>query len=132
MVAHHIVFAWLDDSARCTDSIHELIGDVGFVDQSPVKKHRALSHFNGVPWDADDAFDIRLGGIAGVQKNDHIAVADVFDAKAVGKLVDEDPLLITQGRHHRCAFDLYGLIEEEDNRNGDEYAQHEVAQEESR
>ena len=131
MIAHHVVFACFYAEARSTDAIQEFLGNIRFFDPGSIEKHCAFYHFYPVARDADDAFYVGLGGVARVEKDNHVAAVDLRDAEAVGKLVDEDPFLIDQGGHHGCALDLDRLIEEEDDRDRDEYTQHQIAQEES-
>lgn len=129
MVSHHVILAGFHFGQWCADAIQELYRDVGFFDLGAVEQHCAFAHFHRVTGDSNHPLDVGFRSIAGIKKDDHITALDVLNAKAVGKLVDENPFLITQGRHHGGAFHLDGLIQEEDDRYGDEDTQHKVAKE---
>ena len=56
-------------------------------------------------------------------------MSPAFDRlQPVNELVDEDPFLIFQRRHHAGAFDLHRLIEEDDDEGGDCKRNHQITQ----
>lgn len=129
MVSHHVILTGFHPGQWRADAIQELYRDVGFFDAGAVEEYCAFAHFHRVTRNANHPLDVGLRSVAGIKKHDHITTLDVFNPKAVGKLVDENPFLITQSRHHGGAFHLDGLIQEKDDRYGDEYTQHKVAKE---
>jgi len=56
---------------------------------------------------------------------------DAADSEAIGKLVDEDPFLVGEGRHHAGALHLDRLIDEDYEDNREKNGQRQIAQPES-
>ena len=52
---------------------------------------------------------------------------NIVDVKPVDELVDENAVLIGQGRHHASTLDLYRLVEEEDDHDGDDDGESKIA-----
>jgi len=90
-----------------------------------VNVNDAVANFHRFSRKADDAFDKRLGAIEGIPEDDDVAAVDGL--KAVDELIDEDALLIGKKRGHAGSFDLYGLIEENDDHQGEADGDEEVA-----
>jgi hypothetical protein len=70
---------------------------------------------------------IRLGSVAGKFEHHRVAALDVSQAEAVRELVDENPLLVGEARHHAGAFDFYRLVNENNRDYRDEDGEGQVA-----
>src|SRR6266851_9379633 len=78
--------------------------------------NRALADLHGLATQAHDSFDERFRAVERIPE--HYDVAALDGLEAVDKLVDEDAFLVGKQRGHAGAFDLYGLIEENDDDQG--------------
>src|SRR5580700_1096987 len=83
--------------------------------------------FHDVAREPDYAFDIGLRDIPREPENHGVAALDAADAEAVGELVDKDALLIAEGRHHAGALHFDGLIDKDDQNDGDQDRQCQIA-----
>src|SRR5215470_6157451 len=81
---------------------------------------------NLVAGNADHALDVALGRVAGIAEDHDVAALDRFPA--VDELVDEDALLVVEGRHHAGAFNLHRLVQKDDDESGDRQRNDEVSQ----
>ncbi len=99
--------------------VAEAVGDVGFAEGVVVDVDGAVVDAEVVAGEGDDALDVALGVVAGVEEDDDVAAVDGLEA--IGELVDEEAVLILQAREHAGAFDADRLVEEEDDeeRDGD-------------
>ena len=89
--------------------------EIGLVQFLIVHVDGAAADFNDIAGHSDDTFDIRLRGIERIPEHDDIFACDSFDS--INKLIDEYPFLIKQFRQHACAFDLNGLVKEDDDQD---------------
>ena len=119
VVAHDPEVAWGDDAFGLGALVAETVGDVGLADGAVVDVDAAVVDAEGVAGEGDDALDVALGVVAGVEEDDDVAAVDGLEA--VGELVDEEAVLILEAGEHAGAFDADGLIEKEDDeeRDGD-------------
>ena len=65
----------------------------------------------------DHSLDIRLVRVQREPEHDNVALSNLLEA--IDELVDEDPLLVMQPRHHACSLDLDRLIQEDDDNDRD-------------
>jgi len=119
VVAHDPEVAGGDDAFGLGTLVAEAVGHVGFADGAVVDVHVAVVDADGVAGEGNDALDVALGVVAGIEEDDDVAAVDGFET--IGELVDEEAILILQAREHAGAFDADGLVEEEDDeeRDGD-------------
>src|ERR1700746_3581496 len=88
-----------------------------FFDGFPVDVDLTGIYADVVPGNANDPLDVALRGIARIAKNHNVTPLNRFPA--IDELVNEDTLLIVEGRHHACAFDLHRLIKKNDDEGRD-------------
>lgn len=128
MVAHDVEGVGGDLGLGDSQTVAELLGDVGFVDGLAVEADFAVEDFDRVAGDADDALDVRLRGVAREPEDDGVAAFDFAEAEAVDEFVDENSLLVFERGHHGGPFHLHWLVKKEDDDDGDDDREHEVAQ----
>ena len=97
--------------------VAEAVGDVGLTDGVVVHVDVAVVDADGVAGEADDALDVAFGVVAGIEEDDDVAALDGLEA--IGKLVDEEAILILQAGEHAGALDADWLVEEEDDEDRD-------------
>src|ERR1035441_6199838 len=103
--------------------IRVIAGHIVFVERLAVYIHLTVINADVIPGNSDDALDVALRRVARIAE-DH-DVATVNRLPAIDELVDENPLLIFESRHHARALNLYGLVEKDDDerRNGERHQQ---------
>ena len=105
-----------------------LIGNILFGQHLAINGDHALLHFHQVTRQPNHAFDVALGRVAWIPKHHHVVALNVLQSEHVDELIDEDALLVAQGRHHAGAFHLHWPVKEEDHDDGNDYGEEEVAQ----
>ena len=100
--------------------------NVGLVQLLSVDEDAALVDANAVAGDTDDALDVALGGVLRVAEDDDVAALDGFPA--INELVDEDAFLVGKTGHHAGALDFHGLIDKDDDEDGDGGRYQDIAQ----
>src|SRR2546423_7506603 len=113
VVAHHKIHVSRHANRAIVAHVFVLRRDIGFRQWSSVNINNSLANLNGLARQAHHALDKGLRAVQGVPKHNYVAPLDGL--KAVYKLVDEDALLVREQRRHAGAFDLNGLIQEDDN-----------------
>jgi hypothetical protein len=93
----------------------------------PFTHHHSAIDFDYVARQPDHTLDIGLRDIHREPEDHRIAALDGADAEAVSEFVDEDALLIAQGGHHAGALHFDGLIDEDDQYDGDQDGQGQIA-----
>ena len=126
MIAHHEIAVGRHDDLRIGAFIAVDRGDVIFAQRLPIDINLAGVDADTIASDADNAFDKALRRIRRIVE--HHDVAALNRLQAIDKLVDEDPLLILERRHHACAFDLDRLIQEDDGESRNRKRDHQIAQ----
>jgi hypothetical protein len=101
------------------------VGDVGLAEGVLVDIDRSVVDAEGVARESDDALDVALGVVAGVEEDDDVAAVDGLET--VGELVDEEAILILEAREHAGTFHADGLVEEQDDEDGDSEGNEDVA-----
>src|SRR5262249_50040973 len=74
---------------------------------------------------ADHTLDIALRGVPRITEDHNVAALDRLPS--IYELVDENALLVIEGRHHAGAFDFHRLVEEDDDEGRDGQGNDEVA-----
>jgi hypothetical protein len=90
--------------------------------------HIDLSSFdaNAIPRYTDHAFDETLGRIAGIPEDHNVSALDRFEA--VDEFINEDTLLIIEGRHHAGAFNFHWLVQKDDDKSRNGKGDYQVSQ----
>jgi hypothetical protein len=119
VVAHDPEVSGGDDAFGLGTVVAVTERDVGLVEWEVVHVDGSAVDAEGVAGKSDNALDVTLGVVAGIEKDDDVAAVDGLEA--IGELVDEEAVLILQAGEHTGAFDAHGLVEEEDDeeRDGD-------------
>ena len=125
VVAHDPEVVGWDDAFGLGALVAITDGDVGLADELIVDVDGAVLDADGVAGESDDALDVALGVVAGVEEDDDVAAVDGLEG--VGELVDEEAILILQAGEHAGAFDADGLVEEKDDEDGDGEGDEDVA-----
>ena len=112
VVSHDPEVAGRDDAFGLGAVVAIAEGDVGLLEGDVVDIHSPAVDAEGVAGESDDALDVALGVVAGIEEDDDVAAVDGLET--IGELVDEEAILILQAREHASAFDADGLVEEED------------------
>src|SRR5580692_3087840 len=81
-----------------------------------VHVHLAAIDANAISSHPNHALDIAFRWVARITEYDYITPRNRL--QPVHELVDEDSLLIFEGRHHAGAFDFHRLIDEDNNERG--------------
>src|SRR3974390_564899 len=84
-----------------------------------VDVHQPVIDADAIAGQSNDTLDVALRGVSGVVEDDDVAA--VNGLQPIDELVNEHSLLVGKSGHHAGAFDLYGLVEEdnEEHRNGE-------------
>jgi hypothetical protein len=127
VVAEDIVAAFGDGDGGGGGNVAIFVGDIVFDEGFVIDVDSAGDDFDAVAGEADDAFDVAFGGVAGEPEDDGIAAADLVKAESIAELVDKNTFLVNEGGHHGGAFDLDRLIEEEDDKEGDNDGEKQVS-----
>src|SRR5215469_1184882 len=77
-----------------------------------VNVNQAVFNTYMITRDCNHTLDVAFRSVARVAKDHNVAAMNRL--QAIDELVNEDALLIFQGRHHAGALDLNRLIEEDD------------------
>jgi len=125
VVAHDKVIVGGDADGAEIAEIFVLRRYVRLGDDFTVDEDGALADFDSLAGKADDALDERFGAVEGIPENDDVAALD--GREAIDKLVDEDALLIGKERSHAGAFDFDGLVEEDNDDEGEADGDEQVA-----
>src|SRR5215471_2900125 len=91
-----------------------------------VDKNLAANYFHGITRNADDPLDVRLRSVAREPEHNRVSASDIREPEPVNELVDKNPLLIFEPRHHARAFNLYRLIKKQNHHHREYDAQHQV------
>jgi hypothetical protein len=117
MVAHHEIVATLECSRAVVANIGVLRRDVRLGDFAAVDIYDAAANLYSLSRKSDDALDEGLGMIHRIPEHDDVAAVDGLEA--VNEFIDEDALLIGEERRHAGTFDFNGLIEKNDDDQGE-------------
>src|SRR6266567_5917319 len=126
VVSHDEKRIYGDDDFRHGACVGILIGNVGFGEAAGVDVNASKADLHVVAGDSDDALDVALAGIVGVTEDDDVSAIDAL--VTVNELVDEDAFLVAESGHHARAFDLYGLVDEDNDESGNGERDDEIAQ----
>src|SRR5262249_2600405 len=118
VIAKHIVSVRGHVYFRVGVMIAVLLWNIIFVQPLPIHDDHAVVDDHLVSGQPNDALDVRFGLIQRKPENHHVAALDVSYPETVGKLIDEDPLLVGQGGHHARAFHFHRLVDEDNEDNG--------------
>ena len=128
MVAQHIIFARRDHAQRRRNMVAIRFWHIRLVEQSLVYRNLSVRDLDLVSWYANNPLDEGFLRIAREPKHYSIAALDVGNSKAIGKLIDENALLIHQRRHHAGAFDADRLIQEQNHYDRNQHADGQITQ----
>src|ERR1700733_2533802 len=117
MIAKNEIAVGWDGNFGIGASVGVFVGNVVFVEGFVVDKDLAVFDADSVSGCSDDAFDVAFGRVARVTEDYDVAALDGLPA--IDEFVDEDALLVFEAWHHAGAFDLYWLIEKDDDEGGD-------------
>jgi len=125
VVAHDEVLVGGDDHLGLGAVVGEAEGDVGLDEGVVVDEDAAVVDAELVAGGGDDALDVALGLVVGIEEDDDIAAVDLADV--VGELINEEAVFILELGEHAGAFDAHRLIEEGDDEGGDQDGDDDVA-----
>ena len=112
MITHHKVAVLSDFGGGKVGQIFVLRRHVWLGERHTVHVYDSFADFHHFARQRDDALDERLRTVQRIPEDDNISALDGLET--VDKFVNEDALLIGEQRRHAGAFDLHGLIEEDD------------------
>ena len=99
---------------------------VWFVDGFAVNVHSAGVDANVVASQTDYSLNETFRGVTWITKDDDISARDRLDS--IDELINEDPLLVLERRHHGGAFDLHGLVQEDNDEARDSQGDNQIPQ----
>ena len=125
VIAHYkITFAWHAHRSEIAQ-ILVLCRHVRLRERGAIHIYDSLANLDDLTGQADHALDKRFCAIQGIPEDDHVAALDGLEA--INKLVDEDALLVGEQRRHAGTFDFHGLIEKDNDDQGQADGDQQVA-----
>ena len=88
--------------------------------------HLSAVDTNSISRHPDYALDVALRRVPRIPKYHHIAAFNGL--QAIDKLVDEDPLLVSQRRHHAGTFNFHRLVNEDNNESRNRHRNEQITQ----
>ena len=125
MVAHDEILVRPQDRVRIGALIAKPGRHIRLCQRLSIHVDLAVVDAEIVSGNRNHPLDVTFRGVARVMKHDNIAAVDRL--KMVLKLVDEEPFLVLQSRHHAGAFNTHRLVEERNNQEGDSYSKQQIA-----
>ena len=125
MVAHNEKRIGRNALRAVGGGVGELRGDVRLIEEAAVHKDAAGADLDGFARKTDHALDEGLAAVERIPEDDHVAALN--GAEVIDELVDENALLIAQKRRHAGAFDFDGLIEKNNDDDGEDGGDEKVA-----
>src|SRR5271166_2735133 len=118
VVAQDKVFMRRHDNIRIRADVFVHLRHILFAQLTIVDVHQSVLDPHAIARYSNYALDVALRSVARITEDHHVTPLDRF--QTVNKLVDEDPLLVFQRRHHAGSLHLHRLVEEndEERRNG--------------
>lgn len=126
MVTHDEVGGWGDDEFGLGAVVGEAGGDVGLGEALVVEVDATVIDADVVSGDGDDALDVALGVVVGVEEDDDVTVVDLSDVE--GEFIDEEAILVLKTGVHAGSLYADRLVEEDDDEGGDADGEQEVAE----
>ena len=125
VVAHDEVLVGGDDHLGLGAVVGEAQGDVGLREGLSVDEDAAMVDAELIARGGDDALDVALAVVVGIEEDDDVAAMDIADM--IGELVDEEAIFILQLGQHAGAFNAHRLVEKRDDEGGDQDGDDHVA-----
>jgi hypothetical protein len=125
VIAHHKITAARNLGRAIVADVGVLGRNIRFLDFLIVHENGAAANFDSFPRKGDYAFDKGFRVIEGIPENYYVTTIDRL--KAIDKFVDEDALLVGEERGHAGAFDFHGLVEEDNDNQGEADGDEEIA-----
>src|SRR5579883_350185 len=123
VVAENVIVTGLDRYRRIGAVIQEFRQEIGLIQLLVVHVDDSAANLNDIAGHADHPLDVGFRRIERVPEHDNVLPLDLFNV--VDELVDENAFLVNEFREHAGSFNLYRLIQENNDQNsradGEEY-----------
>ncbi len=112
VIAHHKIIVTRHAQRAEIAEVLVLRRHVRFGERLAINIHDSLTNLDHLSGQADYALDERFCAVQRIPEDDHVSALDGL--KAIDKFVDKDSFLVGEQRGHAGAFDLHGLVQEDD------------------